>query len=104
MFSAGTNSESPYGVKNRGIAGDLVTQIRDYLSSTGIVKSREASYTNTQAQLKTDQTALDKKMKGIEARYTQQFSTMNKIMDEMKAMQSYLESQLDNLPYTSKNN
>ena len=104
MFSADTNSESAYGVKSRGIAGDLVTQIRDYLSSTGIVKSREASYTSTQAQLKTDQTALDKKMAGVEARYTQQFSTMNKIMDEMKSMQTYLESQLDNLPFTSKNN
>jgi flagellar hook-associated protein 2 len=104
MFSADTNSESPYGVKNRGIAGDLVTQIRDYLSSTGIVKSREESYTNTQAQLETDQTALDKKMEGIEARYTRQFATMNRIMDEMKTMQSYLETQLENLPYTSKNN
>ena len=104
MFSADTNSESPYGVKNRGIAGDLVTQIRDYLSSSGIIEARTAGYTIKQAELKTDQTALDAKMKKVEARYTSQFSTMNKIMDEMKATQKYLEAQLDNLPYTSKNN
>jgi hypothetical protein len=29
---------------------------------------------------------------------------MSKIMDEMKSTQKYLESQLDNLPFTSKNN
>ena len=43
-------------------------------------------------------------MQGIEDRYTKQFSNMSKIMDEMKSMQEYLESQLDNLPFTSNNN
>jgi flagellar capping protein FliD len=43
-------------------------------------------------------------MVAIEARYTKQFSTMSKIMDEMKATQDYLDSQLDNLPFTADNN
>lgn len=103
MFSADTNNQSAYGDLNRGIAGDVVTQIADYLSTTGVVKLRGASYVKTQATLKDDQAALDTKMAKVEARYTSQFSTMNKIMDEMKAMQDYLESQLDNLPYTSNN-
>jgi flagellar hook-associated protein 2 len=104
MFSANTNSESPYGEKSRGIAGDLVVQINDYLSSSGIITTREATYTATQSKLEDDQTVLDAKMEKVTARYTSQFSTMNRIMDEMKSMQTYLESQLDNLPYTSDNN
>jgi flagellar capping protein FliD len=43
-------------------------------------------------------------MISIEARYTKQFSTMSKIMDEMKSTQDWLESSLGNLPYTSDNN
>ena len=42
-------------------------------------------------------------MAAIETRYTKQFSTMSKIMDEMKATQEYLEMQLENLPFTSNN-
>jgi flagellar hook-associated protein 2 len=104
MFTADTNNQSPYGDLNRGVAGDLVSKIRDYLAATGVVKARETAYSKTQTTLKSAQTALDTKMEKVEARYTSQFSTMNKIMDEMKSMQDYLEQQLDNLPYTSKNN
>ena len=104
MFSADTNSQSPYGDLSRGIAGDLVTQIQAYLSSTGVVTAREASYVKAQSTLADKQTTLDTKMEKVEARYTSQFSTMNKIMDEMKATQDYLESQLENLPFTSNNN
>jgi len=50
-----------------------------------------------------EQTALDLKMDAAEARYTKQFSTMNKIMEEMKSTQEYLESQLENLPFTANN-
>ena len=45
---------------------------------------------------------LGKKMVKVEDRYTKQFSNMNKIMDEMNAMQDYLEQQLSNLPYNNK--
>jgi len=104
MFSANTNNESPYGDKSRGIAGDLVTQISDYLSSSGIITQRNSTYTKTQTGLEDSQTALDLRMEKVEARYTSQFTTMNRIMDEMKSTQDYLESQLENLPFTSDNN
>ena len=103
MFSANTDNQSTFGTANRGIAGDLVNQITSYLAYDGVVKLRENSYTATKATLTTEQTALDKKMVAIEARYTQQFSTMSKIMDEMKATQEYLESSLSNLPFTADN-
>ena len=103
MFSANTDNQSTFGTANRGIAGDLVNQITSYLAYDGVVKLRENSYTATKATLTTEQTALDKKMVAIEARYTKQFSTMSKIMDEMKSTQEYLKSSLDNLPFTSNN-
>ena len=104
MFSANTDNQSTYGTANRGFAGDLVNQITSYLAYDGVIKLREASYTTTKTTLTTEQTALDKKMVAIEARYTKQFSTMSKIMDEMKTTQDYLDSQLDNLPFTADNN
>ncbi|WP_443641811.1 flagellar filament capping protein FliD [Candidatus Njordibacter sp. Uisw_039] len=103
MFSANTDSMTSYGVASRGIAGDLVTQIDAYLAFDGLVKLREKGYSSKAASLLTEQVALDKKMVSIETRYTKQFSTMSKIMDEMKSTQEYLKSSLDNLPFTSNN-
>ena len=103
MFSANTDDQSAFGTASRGIAGDLVNQISSYLASDGVIKLRETSYTTTKAAITTEQKALDTKMESVEARYTKQFSTMSKIMDEMKSTQKYLESQLENLPFTSNN-
>ena len=103
MFSADTDNQSTFGTASRGIAGDLVKQISSYLASDGVVKLRETSYTKTKAALTIEQKALDTKMESLEARYTKQFSTMSKIMDEMKSTQDYLESSLGNLPFTANN-
>ena len=78
-------------------------QVSDYLATSGVVASREKTYTAITATVLKDQTALDIKMEATEARYTKQFSTMNKIMEEMNSMQDYLKSQLDSLPFTNKN-
>jgi flagellar hook-associated protein 2 len=104
MFSANTNDQSSYSTDNAGMAGDLVNQIASYLAHDGVVSLREATYAKTKSDLTADQVTLDKKMESVEARYTKQFSTMSKIMDEMKSTQDYLESQLDSLPFTSNNN
>jgi len=103
MFSANTDNQPSYGDSSRGIAGDIVKQISSYLAFDGLVKARESSYSNKTKFLLVEQSDLDKKMAAIQTRYTQQFSTMSKIMDEMKATQDYLESSLGNLPFTSKN-
>ena len=104
IFSANTDDQTSYNTDSRGIAGDIVSSISDYLTFDGLVASRNATYASTTKTLTKEQTALDTKMQGIEDRYTKQFSNMSKIMDEMKSMQEYLESQLDNLPFTSNNN
>jgi flagellar capping protein FliD len=65
--------------------------------------SRATGYSAITATVLKEQTSLDLKMEAAEARYTKQFSTMNKIMEEMNSMQDYLSSQLENLPFTAKN-
>ena len=103
MFSANTDDQTTVGTASRGIAGDLENLIAGYLGYKGLVDVRAVSYAKTAAVLKIDQTALDTKMESVEARYTKRFSTMSKIMDEMKSTQEYLKSSLDNLPFTSNN-
>lgn len=103
LFSANTNDHSSYGVSARGLAGDMVKAIDDYLAFDGLIQSRENAYSDIQSTLQTEQTVLDKRMSAIEERYTKEFIAMNKIMDEMKNMQKYLENQLENLPFTAGN-
>tara|TARA_B100000787_G_scaffold157688_1_gene134610 strand:- start:1376 stop:3406 length:2031 start_codon:yes stop_codon:yes gene_type:complete len=103
MFSANTNNMTSFGTANRGIAGDLVTQIDAYLAYDGLVRLREKSYSSKTSSLAKEQIALDAKIASVETRYTKQFSTMSKIMDEMKATQDYLDNSLGNLPFTSDN-
>ena len=100
---ADTNNQFAIGDASRGLAGDIVKQVSDYLASTGILASRGTSYSAITASVLKEQTNLDLKMEAAEARYTKQFSTMNKIMEEMNSMQDYLSSQLENLPFTAKN-
>jgi flagellar capping protein FliD len=103
MFSANTDNQTYFGTANRGISGDIIKQISSYLGFEGIVKLREGSYATTKATLAIEQTALDAKTAAAETRYTKQFSTMSRIMDEMKSTQDYLESSLGNLPFTADN-
>ncbi len=102
LFSGDTNDQSSYSSASRGIAGDIVTKIDDYLSWDGVITLREASYKTAKTSIVTSQEALDAKMVKVDNRYTKQFSNMSKIMDEMKSMQNYLEQQLSNLPYNNK--
>jgi len=103
MFSANTDNQTYFGTANRGISGDIVKQISTYLGFEGTVKLREGSYATTKATLAIEQTALDARTASAETRYTKQFSTMSRIMDEMKSTQDYLESSLGNLPFTANN-
>jgi flagellar hook-associated protein 2 len=100
-FSAGTDNQSAYSTSARGVAGDMVKMIDDYLGSSGAVTNRQLSDTKTLSKIASDQETLDEKGLRIEERYTKQFSTMNKILDEMKSLQKYMESQLEHLPFTS---
>tara|TARA_B100000795_G_scaffold105892_1_gene78131 strand:+ start:816 stop:2852 length:2037 start_codon:yes stop_codon:yes gene_type:complete len=103
MFSANTNDQSSFSTSSFGIGGDVVKLISSYLSSSGLVALRDSAYSVKKLSLTEQQATLDKKMTAVELRYTKQFSTMSKIMDEMKSTQDFLESSLSNLPFTAKN-
>ena len=102
LFSGDTDDQSSYSSAARGVAGDIVTKIDTYLSWDGLIELREASYKSSQTSITKSQEVLDAKMIKVEDRYSKQFSTMSKIMDEMNSMQDYLEQQLNNLPYNNK--
>ena len=69
----------------------------------GIMLSREQSNARLLTRIDEDQARLDTRMEDLEVRTTTQFTVMNRIMDEMKNLQSYLDSQMENLPFTKKN-
>lgn len=103
FFTADTNDQLAYGEADRGLAGDLIKMVDDYLGAGGIMLSREQSNARLLTRIDEDQARLDTRMEDLEVRTTTQFTVMNRIMDEMKNLQSYLDSQMENLPFTKKN-
>ena len=102
-FTADTDDQSMYGAANRGFAGDLLKQMEDYLGFNGLIQTRETSNQGKVADLTEDQKALEAKRAASEERYTRQFTTMNKIISEMNSLKDYLDNQLNNMPFTAKN-
>jgi len=102
-FTADTDDQSMYGTSNRGFAGDLLKQMEDYLGFNGLIQTRETSNQGKVADLTDDQKALEAKRAASEERYTRQFTTMNKIISEMNSLKDYLDNQLNNMPFTAKN-
>ena len=103
-FTANTDDQLEIGAADRGLSGDIMKMIDDYLGPGGLMITREQSNSQLLSRLEEDQTKLDSRMSDLEARTTTQFTVMNKIMDEMKSLQDYLDSQMENLPFTKKNN
>jgi len=102
FMTAGTNNQSLSGEADRGLAGDVLAELEIYLKPNGFIQSRNTQQNNILKELDDDQIALDARIAAAEERYTQKFSMMNRIVDEMKSLQEYLDAQLDNLPFTSK--
>jgi len=101
-MTAGTNNQSLSGEADRGLAGDVLAELEIYLKPNGFIQSRNTQQNNILKELDDDQIALDARIAAAEERYTQKFSMMNRIVDEMKSLQEYLDAQLDNLPFTAK--
>jgi len=81
----------------------LLKQMEDYLGFNGLIQTRETSNQGKVADLTDDQKALEAKRAASEERYTRQFTTMNKIISEMNSLKDYLDNQLNNMPFTAKN-
>ena len=74
----------------------------NYLAYNGTMDSMGDQFNAMVAQTETDQTTLDDRKASIAARYTKQFTAMNRIMAEMNALKEYLDAQLDALPNNNR--
>ena len=103
MFSADTNNDSEIGEAKRGIAGDLSMLIKGLTSSTGYFTTQTNLLTERVSEYNQDLTDLETRLSQLEKRYTQQFLSMQIIVDEMNATKDSLKSSFENLPYNNRN-
>ena len=100
-FSATENNAGSAGL-TRGMAGDLVSLMDNYLVYDGTMDSMRDQFDAVLKQTATDQVSLDDRKTKIEERYSKQFAEMNRIMAEMNTLKEYLDAQLENLPNNKK--
>jgi flagellar hook-associated protein 2 len=100
-FSATENTAGSDGL-TRGLAGDLVSLMDNYLVYNGTMDTMKDQFNTVLDQVDTDQDDLNERKTSIENRYSKQFQAMNRIMAEMNALKEYLDAQLEALPNNNK--
>jgi len=103
-LSADTEDQSEFGTASRGLAGDASKQITDLISSSGPIRTVTDNAQAKSAQFAIELEDLDSRMEAIKARYISQFAAMESLVDQMNSTREYLKTQLENLPFTNKNN
>lgn len=103
IFSGATNNDNEIGSKSRGIAGDLSKLIADSTSRSGYFTTQSEALTGRLTEYQSDLTALEERLANLKDRYTQQFLTMQQVIDSMNNTKDNLISTFENLPYTQKN-
>lgn len=103
-LSADTEDQSEFGIASRGIAGDASKTIADLISSSGPIRTVTDNAEAKSADFAIQLEDLDSRMEGIRARYVAQFAAMESLVDQMNSTREYLKTQLENLPFTNKNN
>jgi len=103
FFTADTDDQTTYSPTAKGLSGDLLAQLDEYLKFDGTIARREVTNAKTAAGLLSEEKDLDVSMTLVEERYTKRFTAMNRAIAEMNSLKDYLENQLKNLPFTSGN-
>ncbi|MBU2964835.1 flagellar filament capping protein FliD [Amphritea sp. 2_MG-2023] len=85
---------------SRGFAGELSLLIDNFLSSTGVIQSREDSINNQLDGIEDDQESLDRKMSITSDRLTQQYLAMEQIIASFSSTSDSLTGLTDRLPFT----
>ena len=101
IFSANTNNDSEIGDADRGIAGDLSMAIKGLTSSTGYLTTQAVALTERASEYQRDLELLEEKL-ATQERYTQQFLTMQRLIDEMNTTKDSLKSSFENLPFNNR--
>ena len=104
MFTADSNDLSVYSNAPSGLAGQAVRSLDEMLRSSGIINQQ---ITQAQTRVKgyeADLTALEDRMTQLLARYTSQFSAMDSLVGNAKAMRTSLTSSFEGMMamYTNK--
>lgn len=102
IFSGATNNDNEIGSKSRGIAGDLSKLIADSTSRSGYFTTQSEALTGRLTEYQSDLTSLEERLANLKDRYTQQFLTMQQVIDSMNNTKDNLISTFENLPYTQK--
>ena len=102
IVSADTDNQSTVGTASRGIAGDALVILDEFLSSTGVLESRTTNNETRIADYQEDLVELDRRMQAIYERYLRQFTAMEQAIDEMNSMRDYLKQQIDALPFNNR--
>jgi len=103
---AGATAQSGSGFQvsfSRGMAGELSNLIDNFLSSTGVIESRESGIQTQLDRLGEDKTKLNTRMTTVSARLTAQFVTMERIVASLQDTGGQLEGLVDRLPFTASN-
>ena len=101
FFTADTDDQTTYSPAAKGLSGDLLAQLDEYLKFDGTIARREVTNAKTAAGLLSEEKELDASMASVEERYTKRFTAMNRAIAEMNSLKDYLENQLKNLPFTA---
>ncbi|MDO6564697.1 flagellar filament capping protein FliD [Amphritea sp. 1_MG-2023] len=85
---------------SRGFAGELSLLIDSFLSSSGVIQSREDSINNQLDGIVDDQDELDRKMTIVSDRLTAQYLAMEQIIASFSSTSDSLDGLTDRLPFT----
>lgn len=88
---------------SKGFAGELSALFDSFLSSTGVIKTREDNINNQLDGIDDDQVTLDRKMTVYSDRLTQQYLAMERIISSFQSTGDSLTGLVDRLPFTATN-
>jgi flagellar hook-associated protein 2 len=103
LLSAGTNKQTTIGDADRGIAGDAIQTLAELMASDGTIMSQSNSLSSKVDDYQEDLEDLDRRMSQIYERYLAQFTVMEQQVDQINSTREYLQTALENLPYSNQN-
>lgn len=97
MLTADTNDQSIYGDSSRGLAGDAKVYLDELLRVSGTVTTNIQNAQSRLRDYEDELESLNQRMEVLEARYINQFSSMQQVVDQMNSTRDYLKQQFEAL-------
>lgn len=97
MLTADTTNQNAYDAGSKGLAEDVITVLRNFTATDGIIKSRETTSTSDLSDHEEELVKLEARMDRVYNRYLQQFGAMEALMATLDTTKDYLTSQFETL-------